>query len=410
LPTAAMTGSSSEAPPPLGKLKALVFTSIGHFTNDGVTSFLPVIVDLLASLRGATPPEVLVLLSLFYFVSAVSSILVGMRADATGTPGALMSVGIACLGSGLAGFGLVLAFSAPADLFALALVCDLAMGVGSSFYHPLGGSILQSAFSHGETGRALGMNGALGSTGRAVYPSLFFLLAASLAYPGSLWLFGGVEVCFALIIWVGLRNAEVRRRGGDARRPSLRRALSKPMVILLVVAFTMEAAFAGVTSYTPIFLTTQRGFGIGTLLGAAVSAMYAPAIPGQPFFGFLADRLDRRVVVAISGVGAGGSILGYVLAGGIEGIALLVLFGFFSFTAFPLLLSLASNYTSEGSRSLGNSLIWGLGVTAGNSLGPAIVYALTGNDYARLGGSFEIMALLAVVSGLAALLIPKRRT
>lgn len=394
--------------PALGRLRALIFTSIGHFTNDGATSFLPVMVDILSSLRGATPSEVLVLLSLFYFTSAIASIFVGMRGDASGTPGALMAVGIGCLGIGLAGFGATLAYSSASDLFAWALACDVVMGIGSSFYHPLGGSILQTAFGHRATGRALGLNGSMGSAGRALYPSLFFLLAAGLSDPGSLWFLGAMEISFALLIWTGLRKAEPPGGNGGAR-PSLKESLSRPMVMLLVVAFVMEAAFFGVTSYTPIFLTTQRGYGVGTLLGAAITALYVTAIPGQPFFGFLADRLDRRLVVAISGIGAGASVIGFITASGILSIALLALFGFFAFTAFPVLLSLASNYAPEGSRALGNSLIWGLGVTAGNSLGPVIVYAMVQGDYSRLGASFEVMAAMAIASGVAALLIPKRR-
>ena len=318
-----------------------------------------------------------------------------------------MAVGIGCLGIGLVGFGITLAWASAGGLFTWALACDVVMGVGSSFYHPLGGSILQTAFGKRATGRALGVNGSMGSAGRSLYPSLFFLLAAGLSYPGSLWFLGAMEVCFALLIWSGLRNAESLKGNGGAR-PSLRESLSRPMLMLLVVTFVMEAAFFGVTSYTPIFLTTQRGYGVGTLLGAAITALYVTAIPGQPFFGFLADRLDRRLVVAISAIGAGVSVIGFIATTGLLSIALLALFGFFAFTGFPVLLSLASNYAPEGSRALGNSLIWGLGVTAGNSLGPIIVYAMVQGDYSRLGGSFEVMAAMAIASGVAALLIPKR--
>lgn len=403
-----MADNGSMARSSLGRVRALAFTSIGHLANDGATAFVPVVVDLLASLRGATPPEVLVLLSMFYFTSAITSVLVGMRADATGAPGALMAAGIGCLGLGLGGFGAALAFSSPADLFAWALACDVVMGVGSSFYHPLGGSILQSAFGRHATGRALGLNGSMGSLGRALYPSLFLITAAGVTYSGSLWLFGAVELGLAFLIWAGLRRTGAPAGVSLGRRPSFRSSLSRPMVMLLAVALSLQASFSGVTAYTPIFLTTQRGFGIGVLLGGAITALYAPAIPGQPFFGFLSDRLDRRLVVAISGVGAGFSVLGYVLASGVVSVAFLALFGFFSFTAFPVLLSLASNYSSEGSRALGNSLIWGLGVTAGASIGPVLVYSLTLDQYARLAWSFEVMAVLAVISGLGALLIPGR--
>jgi MFS transporter, FSR family, fosmidomycin resistance protein len=390
----------------MGRARALAFTSLGHFANDGATSFLPLMVDLLLSLKGATPLEVSLLLFLFYSSSAVSSVFVGREADKTGTPGRLIAIGIACLGVGLGGFALIMRFAPDSGTFVPALACDLIMGGGSAFYHPLGGSVLQTAFGRGSIGRALGLNGSMGSLGRALYPSLFFVLAAALTTPGSLAFLGLVGLGASLLIWFGLRGAEVPREK-EAQRPSIRGSLTKPMLFLLAVAFFMQVAFFGVTSYLPIFLTTQRGLGITARLGLYVTVLYVSAIPGQPFFGFLADRLDRRLVLAIAGFGAGASIVGFVATRGIESLVLLSLFGLFAYTGFPLLLSLASDYAPEGARALGNSLIWGLGVTAGDSLGPVLVYAIVLSDYSRLGTAFEVMAAIAVLSAVGALLMPR---
>ena len=88
-------------------------------------------------------------------------------------------------------------------------------------------------------------------------------------------------------------------------------------------------------------------------------------------------------------------------------IALLSLFGFFAYTGFPLLISLAADYSSQRGSAFGNSLVWGLGATGGNALGPLLIYAISFDDYARLGYSFEVMAGLAVASAVGAMLIPK---
>ena len=121
------------------------------------------------------------------------------------------------------------------------------------------------------------------------------------------------------------------------------------------------------------------------------------------------DRLDHRLVMAVSAAGASAAIVGFVSAGGVESYVFLSLFGFFAYTGFPVLLSLAADYAPAGASSLGNSLVWGLGTTGGNALGPLLVYALVLNDYGRLGASFEYMAALALVSAAGAILIPKPR-
>lgn len=388
------------------RTRALVFTSIAHFVNDGSVFFLPLVVDLLASLKGATPLEVSVLLFLFNFSSMAASVFVGRQADRTGAPGRLMALGVGFLGLGLIGFYAIIIYTAGDELFVLALLCDFIMGFGSSFYHPLGGSILQASFGRETTGRALGLNGALGSAGRTLYP-LFFAAAAAFTASGALGFFGFVGLGAGLLIWVGLRRAERGRPKAGSPRSSLRSELTKPMVMLLGISFVRSAALFGVAAYVPVFLTTQRALGVGSLLGVSLAAFYASAIIGQPFFGMLADRLDRRLVLTITAVGAASALVGSVSSSGVTSIALLSLFGFFAYTGFPLLMALASDYTAREASALGNSLVWGLGATGGNAVGPLLVCAVALNDYSELGFSFEVMAILAVASGVGALMIPK---
>lgn len=389
-----------------GRARALGFTSVGHFVNDGSVFFLPLVVDLLAALKGATPLEVAVLLFLFYFSSMVASVFVGRWADRTGAPGGLMAVGIGCLGLGLIGFYAAISYSAGTQLFSYSLLCDLTMGVGSSFYHPLGGSVLQASFEGGASGRALGINGAMGSLGRALYPSLFFVAAAALTPPGSLGFFGLVGLGASLLIWAGLGRIEGAKRKRGAPGPSVKSALTRPMVMLLGVSFLRSVALFGVAAYAPIFLTTQRGLGVSSILGLSLTAFYASAIVGQPFFGMLTDKVDHRLILAISAVGAALAIGGYVNTSGVVSIALLSLYGFFAYTGFPLLMSLASDYSQQAS-ALGNSIVWGLGATGGNAVGPILVYAIALDQYSHLGYAFELMAGLAVVSALGAALLPK---
>lgn len=142
-------------------------------------------------------------------------------------------------------------------------------------------------------------------------------------------------------------------------------------------------------------------------MGLTMTVFYASAILGQPAFGRLIEKVDHRLVLAVSALGAAGSIVGYVNASGLLGIVLLSLFGFFAYTGFPVLMSLAADYAPDAASTLSNSLVWGLGATGGNAVGPLLIYALLFNNYGRLGLSFEYMAALAVASAAGAFLIPK---
>ena len=247
----------------------------------------------------------------------------------------------------------------------------------------------------------------MGSVGRAVYPPIFLIgVAPFLTQAGGFAFFGVVGIGAALLIWVGLGRAEFasKREGG---RASIKSSFTKPMMVLLLVSFVRSASLFGIAQYAPTFLSSQRGLGVGSLLGVAIFFFYASAIVGQPFFGLLIDRMDHRLVLAISTLGAAGSVFGYVQSGGAASIVWLSLFGFFAYSGFPLLMALASDYSAENASALGNSLVWGLGSSGGTALGPILVFALAFNDYGRLGASFEEMAVVALVAGVAALLIPK---
>lgn len=385
-------------------MRSLLLTSLGHFVNDGSGICLPLLVDILAKFRGLRPIEVTALLFGYSACSAVTSIYVGITADKRGAAGPLVGLGIGIISSGLAGFALVVAYASGSALFVGAGVCALIMGAGSAFYHPLGGSILQTAFSGGGRGRALGLNGSMGNLGSAVYPSLFVAAALLLTQQGAAALLGAVGLGAAVIIWIGLRR--IRSEASSRLDPGARETLTRPMVALISVSFLRSVALQGIATWIPLFLTFQKGLDL-TQVGLEISAMYALAVLGQPFAGLLLDRFDGRLVLAFTTAGAMVSIFGYLFSTGLVDIVLLSLYGFFSFNAFPLLMSLASHYTRSGKSSLGNALVWGVGTTGGGAVGPLLIGALILDQYARLTFAFEIMIVIGVFTTAFAFVLPR---
>ncbi len=420
-----------------GRGRTLALTSLGHFVNDGTVFFVPVIAAIVATRPGISPAFVTLLFLAFYASTAVLSLYAGRLADRLGRPGPLMGLGLAILSLGLLTFYVALEESGGAPLAATLLLAALITGTGAAFYHPLGGSLLQTVFGGRRLGLALGVNGSLGSLGRALYPSLYFAAAAAIAGYGAVAVFSAVGFVSAAAILIGMRDS--RRRPGVAlgrtpdaapdqpgeshhagdpdRAPAparTRDVLTAGVVTLTGVAFLRTVATQGVAAWIPTYLATQRGLGVSADLGLAVTGMYAAAVVGQPIFGLLVDRFDKRWILALSTLGSAAAILAYLATPGTgwSGEGWLIVFGLFTFSGFPLLLSLVGDYVPRGGTSLANALVWGVGSTAGGALGPVLVGALVGTDYARLDLAFALAAGAAVVSAAATTLLrrPERVT
>jgi MFS family permease len=395
------------------QIRDLAFTSLGHFINDGTVFFVPLIADIFANQRGVTPTELTVMFVIFYGSASILSAYVGRVADRTGGAGRLIGIGTTLLSLGIFTYFVTLSYATGAFFLPLMMVSAFITGFGSAFYHPLGASVLQGSFSDAQRGRALGINGAFGSIGRALYPSLFFFVAIFLSTSSSLALLGVVGILASVGILLGLGGQKIRRPSepkslGPTTRA--RDALTSGIIMLTLVSFVRFTATSGITAWIPIFISTQKGLGVSGVLGLTLTVMFATAIIGQPFFGWLLDRFDRRVVLAVSSVGSSLSILGYLYTNGLMELLILALFGLFTFAAFPLFLSLAANYEAKGSSSLGNALVWGIGSSRGSVVGPLITGALVLTNYQHLGFAFEVMAAAIMVSAGGTLLLPRANT
>ena len=416
--------------------RLLAVSSLAHFMNDGVVFFIPVIGDLLTQDHRTSAAVITAMLTIFYITSAGFGIVVGLLADRIGRRGTIIATGIATLGVSLVGFYASLSIAGlGSDI--LALVAAGVAGIGSSAYHPLGGSVLQRGFAAKARGRALGVNGAFGSLGRALYPTLFFLIAAlGISRPATTLVFAGLSVLAAAAIVLGLpaESSEAHQAapatahtsgtateaqtavitgtpnpGSPAPPPSLRSLLNRSVVALTTIAFFRSIAFIGIVSWIPIYLTTQRHAGISTGLGMTVTVMYAGGIIGQPIFGLLADRFDKRVILAIDSLGSALGIFLFLATSGTgaEALLTLALFGLFTFSGFPLLLSLVADYVPRGSFATGNAVVWGIGSTGGQALGPITASLLTGGSHANLGMAFAILGAVAAATVLATPLLKR---
>ncbi|MGC8510577.1 MAG: MFS transporter [Acidimicrobiales bacterium] len=335
------------------RVRVLVVTSLAHFMNDGMAFFVPVLAALLAVGHASSPVVITAMLTVFYLASASFGVVVGLVAATGPSRGRVMALGLFVVALGLWGFVVALGSAPGPGRDALAIASAIVAGVGGAVYHPVGGSILQSTFG-ASAGRALGVNGSFGSLGRALYPTLFVAVSAlAVSRDGAVAIFAGLGVASALVIALTLGRVPSSEGSGPTvpiARPGLRSLLTRSVVALMVIAFLRSVAFIGVVSWMPIYLTSHRHLGVASL-GLTVTIMYAGGIVGQPVFGLLADRFDKRWMLALDSVGSALATVAYVASSGAWATVFLLLFGFFTFSGFPLLLSLVPDYVAPETLS-----------------------------------------------------------
>ena len=385
----------------------LAITSLGHFVNDGTTFFVPVVAALLASGHGISPLEITAMLVVYYTTSSLLSLYVGRWADRTGRPMGLMALGMALLGVGMAGFYVALVLFTGAEGFAMAVVATFLVGFGGSFYHPLGATLLQGGYERKDLGTALGINGALGSVGRAIYPTLFFLVGLALTGGSSLLVFATVGFVTSLVMmrgWSSPRRSE--STGSSDKAAPAKGAFTIGIVALTVVAFVRSAANLGIVAFLPTYLQYVRPLWGGAPLGVEVTIMYLGGIIGQPIFGLLVGRFDVRALLSTSSLGSALFTIGFLLVSGPAAIGFLFLIGVFTFSAFPLLMTLSSEHVDRKSTSLANSLVFGLGTGLGGAIGPLLVGLISSDHYTQLPVGFYAMAGLGIVAAIMVTAIP----
>ncbi len=380
------------------KQRILTLTSISHFINDGNTWFLPVAFTFLIEYLGVLKVLIGILGGIFFGVSALASPLVTRIADKINLHSKIMGIGILLWGLSLILFGLSIQInSLPFIILSVAL-----SGFASAFYHPLGAAMLSITYK-GSAGIALGINGSMGSLGRAIYPSLTLTLFS--IFHKDMLLTALILGILSLVAAIPSLFINVNLVKDDEHKNIAKSDIKSSMivVILLTIISLLRSIFTqGISQFLPTLLVENYGYSYNLNLGEAISIALAAAIIGQPLLGLLSDRIGRRIIYGISTAGA---VILFLIFLKIPSLVLLSIFGFFTFSAFPLMLSIVGDLVPRGSASFANSLVWGLGVTGGGVIGPVLVGILA-QSYNLILAS-ELISIIGLISALLIPFIPK---
>jgi len=385
--------------------RVLAYTSLAHFANDGVFLIYPLLI-VYYSVEEKISLVFLGSLAIIYTVlSGILSPFIGDFADKSDRDPELLAGGIGLEALAIVFFSLAfLDRTLAAPLITVGVVL---LGSGQAFYHPLGGAMLSRTFGRG-AGRALGLNGAMGSVGRSVMPSVISLLLLYLGDVLGLTTFFAYMAVVSVLIYFGVKDL---RRGGQQQvrktTEKLERGFYKFLLILGALVFLRSMFITGTATFLGEF--EYQIYLSKTLAGIFLTVGFAGSIVGQPVFGWLTERLGGRTSFALSSVM---SVLFFALfLLSVRNLYLsataYTLFTFAAYTGFPVLLGYVSQVFPKSFFTVANSYIWGVGNTIGGAAGTALVTALLGLHFTILE-AFYLLFALALVSTVLTPLIPKR--
>jgi len=343
---------------------------------------------------------------------AASAFLIGVLSDASGKRKVIL---IACM----VVFSLCSVFSGLAGSFLALILARTLMGLSEGGMHPIVQSLVVLESSEERRGVNMGVTQNVGSqiVGTITAPILLVWVAEQFDWRTAFFLAAVPGLVMALIVWKFVRepkvhalNPLVRDEAPDGRgRESFFHILGKVYTarniwLCSIISVFMVAWMVLGWSFMPVFFTEARGIA-PQYMSYLVSAPGFVAIVAAFLVPALSDRIGRRpVVIAFCFVALLTPLGALYLAENIWLMGVVVCIGWSASGIFPIFMATIPSETlpvAYLSTSIG--VIVGIGEALGGVLSP-IVAGGAGDAYG-LDSTMWIMALCALVSGMAALFV-----
>ena len=274
--------------------------SLCHLLNDTIQSLLPAIYPVLQANYALSFTQIGLLAFVFQATASLLQPAVGLLTDRR----PMFRLSTAGMGASLIGL-VILAF---ATHYWLLLVAAMAIGLGSSIFHPDSSRVARTA-SGGRYGFAQSLFQVGGNTGSALGPLLAAFVVLPFGQPSIAW-FSVLAFIAMVLLWnVGTwARAQHARRSAAARTvppPSSalpRRRVMAVIAVLGVLVFSKYIYLTSLTSYYTFFLIERFGVSVRDaqlLLFVFLAAVAAGTFVGGP----VGDRVGRKAVIWVSILG-----------------------------------------------------------------------------------------------------------
>ncbi len=389
--------------------KSFWAVSLGHLVNDTFTSMGPVLLAFLSvQVLPISNTQIGAAVSAQALVGALSQPLFGYLADRggprwqrwLGVGGVLWVIGFLLLSVALAMSGRFWLMVIP---FALA-------ALGSGAFHPVGTAHAAEA-DRAHAASNLSYFFLLGQTGLALGPALVGILLDAANPPGSavvtvtpLYLLGLAALPVVGLMAIALPGLSRRSAAAAHQAAVTSTRVSIParaLALLAVVVMLRSLAQPGSVAFIPR-LFQQKGWDPSEY-GLITSSFWIASGFAGVFFGQLADRYQRRYVIAGSLLFAAPALLLLPLAEArVLSFGLAIIAGALTGGSHSVIVALAQSLI-PGAKGLASGLTLGLIFGAG-AIGSFVIGGLS--DRIGLEASFEIVAVATVIAALLALRLP----
>lgn len=292
--------------------------AVSHFLSQGFLVALPAI---RTALR-IGPVEIGAIMTVREVVGGLVSLPAGVLCDRLRQHwGAVLAV---CM----VGFGLGWLMVGWAPSYWMLMLGMTVLSVFGSVSHLPSMAALSHCFS-ARRGTALAIHGAGGTLGDVLGPMLTGVVLGWLTWRGVLSWYAAVPMLLAVVLFWAFRGLG---DGRDQEAPDLRKQMRETRQLLMnptlwllnVVAAMRGMCFLAYTTYLPLFLAEEAGFGPKGV-GFHIGLLFSVGIIASPVMGYLSDRMGRKTVVIPNLLALSGMTVVLAMYG--EGIMLTVLIG-----------------------------------------------------------------------------------
>ncbi len=281
----------------------LAALSLCHLLNDTIQSLLPAIYPVLQENYALTFTQIGFLHFVFQGTASLLQPAVGLYTDRK----PMFRLSTAGMGASLIGL-LMLAF---ATHYWTLLLAAMAVGIGSSIFHPDSSRVARTA-SGGRYGFAQSFFQVGGNTGSAIGPLLAAYVVLPFGQHAIAW-FSALALLGMIVLWnVGTwalaqhRLQRAAAAAGGAAPPPVsalpRRRVLAIIAVLALLVFTKYIYLASITSFYTFYLIERFGVSVRDsqlLLFVFLAAVAAGTFAGGP----IGDRIGRKAVIWFSILG-----------------------------------------------------------------------------------------------------------
>ena len=371
------------------KKQVLLSSSLFHALNDAATVVVPMTLPLLYNQKFLITryAQIGLLSNLGLMTSLLFQAIVAQWADRVDYKKLLAA---SCLGLTAS-----LALMTTARTFAALLFFHILMRIFTSFYHPLGISLVSKSHEGHELDQAMGIQSASGNVGVFLaFVSMGFLTQA-LGWRRPLLVWAAAGLFLGILSYLIVRRLPTQTE--KIPLPKISRWLRTAAAIKdYIPGFIYGGAGWGVTVYyAPSLFNHKFGVSLGQT-GIYLALWIGGGSVVAYFFGWFSRRLGRRAVSLLSMFGSAVTLAVIGLAPH-NGLALagLILFGIFLLLIYPVMQSLVGTRVESRDQALAFSLVSNIQVLSG-----AVVVLLAG----FLSDRFGIHTPFLFMAGLGALL------